>query len=122
MHYHRVEPGAYYFLSKGSIKEANTKWNKLNSHLEITLDHNSTLKRCDPPVDGEGTASRFTLINELTNYSNNTLVDVIGVVVDVKDTALISRKDGSKVNKRVIKINDMSTLFVDVNLWGVAWA
>ncbi|XP_059067861.1 replication protein A 70 kDa DNA-binding subunit A-like [Cryptomeria japonica] len=122
MHYHRVEPGAYYYLSKGSIKEANTKWNKLNSHLEITLDHNSTLKHCDPPVDGKGSAYRFTPINELTNFSNNTLVDVIGVVVDVKDDSLICRKDGTKVNKRVIKINDMSTFSIDVNLWVVAWA
>ncbi|XP_057856716.2 replication protein A 70 kDa DNA-binding subunit C-like [Cryptomeria japonica] len=121
MHYHRVEPRAYYYLSKGSIKEANTKWNKVNSHLEITLDHNSILKRCDQPVDGEGNVSRFTPINELTNCSNNTLVDVIGVVVDVKDLAVISRKDGTKVKKWVVKINDMSTFSVDVNLWGVAW-
>ncbi|XP_059076460.1 replication protein A 70 kDa DNA-binding subunit C-like [Cryptomeria japonica] len=121
MHYHRVEPGSYYYLSKGSIKEANTKWNKVNIHLEITLDHNSILKHCDPPVDGEGSASRFTPINELTNCSNITLVDVIGVVVDVKDPAVISRKDGTKVKKRVVKINDMSTFTVDVNLWGVAW-
>ncbi|GLJ24971.1 hypothetical protein SUGI_0478050, partial [Cryptomeria japonica] len=116
-----VEPGSYYYLSKGSIKEANTKWNKVNIHLEITLDHNSILKHCDPPVDGEGSASRFTPINELTNCSNITLVDVIGVVVDVKDPAVISRKDGTKVKKRVVKINDMSTFTVDVNLWGVAW-
>ncbi|XP_057837130.1 replication protein A 70 kDa DNA-binding subunit A-like [Cryptomeria japonica] len=103
MHYHRVEPGAYYYLSKGSIKEANTKWNKLNSHLEITLDHNSTLKHCDPLVDVEGNASRFTPINELTNCSNNTLFNVIGVVIDVKGVAVISRKDGSKVKKGLSK-------------------
>ncbi|XP_059070628.1 replication protein A 70 kDa DNA-binding subunit C-like [Cryptomeria japonica] len=121
MHYHSVEPEAYYYLSKGSIKEANTKWNKVNSHLEITLDQKSILKRCDPPVDGEGNASQFTPINELTNCSNNTLVDVIGVVIDVKDLAVISRKDGTKVKKMVVKINDMSTFIVDVNLWGVAW-
>ncbi|GLJ41495.1 hypothetical protein SUGI_0859000 [Cryptomeria japonica] len=60
-------------------------------------------------------------INELTNYNNNTLVDVIGVVIDVKDAVVISRKDGSKVKKRVVKINDMLTFTVDVNLRRVAW-
>ncbi|XP_057859851.2 replication protein A 70 kDa DNA-binding subunit A-like [Cryptomeria japonica] len=121
MHYHRVEAGAYYFLSKGTVREAKTKWNKLNSHLEITLDHNSILKHCDVTVDGEVNASRFTPINDITYCSNNTLVDVIGVVVYVGKPSIICRKDGTTVKKRAIKINDMSSFSIDVNLWGAAW-
>ncbi|XP_059077969.1 replication protein A 70 kDa DNA-binding subunit C-like [Cryptomeria japonica] len=85
MHYHRVEARANYCLSKGTIREAKTKWNKLNNHLEITLDHNSILKRCDAAVNGEVNASRFTSINEIMYCSNNTLVDVIGLGEDLKN-------------------------------------
>ncbi|XP_057859849.2 replication protein A 70 kDa DNA-binding subunit C-like [Cryptomeria japonica] len=121
MHYHRVEVGAYYCLSKGTIREAKTKWNKLNSHIEITLDHNSILKHCDATVDGEVNASRFTPINDITYCNNNTLVDVIGVVVHVGEPSIICRKDGTTVKKRSVKINDMSSFSIDVNLWGAAW-
>ncbi|GLJ17696.1 hypothetical protein SUGI_0308820 [Cryptomeria japonica] len=121
MHYHRVEAGTYYTISKGCIKEANTKWNKLNSHLEITLDSNSVLKRCDAVVDSQGNNSRFTPINEITYCTNNILVDVIGIVVAVGEPSLIRRKDGSEVTKRIVKINDISTFTVDVNLWGATW-
>ncbi|GLJ37177.1 hypothetical protein SUGI_0754170 [Cryptomeria japonica] len=60
----------------------------------------------------------FTPINEVLTSTNNTLVDVIGVVVNVGDISIIRRKDGSTVKKRIVKINDMSTLTIDVNLWG----
>ncbi|XP_057830714.2 replication protein A 70 kDa DNA-binding subunit A-like [Cryptomeria japonica] len=121
MHYHRVEAGTYYTVSKGCIKEANTKWNKLNSHLEITLDSNSVLKRCDAIVASQGNNSRFTPINEITYFTNNILVDVIGIVVVVGEPSLIRRKDGSEVTKRIVKINDISTFTIDVNLWGATW-
>ncbi|XP_057837225.2 replication protein A 70 kDa DNA-binding subunit A-like [Cryptomeria japonica] len=121
MHYHRVEPETYYTVSKGCVKEANTKWNKLNSHLEITLDNNSILKRCDDVVECEANNSQFTPINEITYCTNNTLVDVIGIVVAVGEPSLIRRKDGSEVTKRIVKINDASTFTIDVNLWGETW-
>ncbi|XP_057836362.2 replication protein A 70 kDa DNA-binding subunit A-like [Cryptomeria japonica] len=65
LHYHRVEEGAYYVISKGSIKDANTKYNKLNSHLEIVLIETSVLKRCVPNVAASEKKSRYTPINEL---------------------------------------------------------
>ncbi|XP_059075379.1 replication protein A 70 kDa DNA-binding subunit A-like [Cryptomeria japonica] len=90
LHYHRVEKGASYVLSKGTVKEANT----------------TEIKTC------------FTPIDEVLTTANNTLVDVLGAVVDVREISVIHRKDGSTVNKRIVKINDMSTLTIDVNLWG----
>ncbi|XP_059070652.1 replication protein A 70 kDa DNA-binding subunit A-like [Cryptomeria japonica] len=116
MHYHRVEAGTYYTVSKGCIKEVDTKWNKLNNHLEITLENNSILKRCDAVVDSEANNSRFTSINEITYCTNNTLVDVIGIVVAVGEPSLIHTKYGSEVMERTIKINDVSTFTIDVNL------
>ncbi|GLJ04976.1 hypothetical protein SUGI_0008190 [Cryptomeria japonica] len=121
MHYHRVEAGTYYTVSKGCIREADTKWNKLNNYLEITLDNNSILKHCDVVVDGQGNNSRFTPINEITYCTNNTLVDVIGVVVVVGEPSLICRKDGSEVTKRIVKINDVSVFTININLWGATW-
>ncbi|GLJ26741.1 hypothetical protein SUGI_0521030 [Cryptomeria japonica] len=46
LHSSRVEVGSHYVISKGSIKEANTRYNKLNNHLEIILSDASILKCC----------------------------------------------------------------------------
>ncbi|XP_057853038.2 replication protein A 70 kDa DNA-binding subunit A-like [Cryptomeria japonica] len=118
LHYHRVEKGASYVVSKGTVKDANTVYNKLNSHLEIILTETLVLKRSAPDVVEIEKKTRFTPINELLAPTNNTLVDVIGAVVNVREISAICRKDGSIVNKRIVKINDMSTLTIDVNLWG----
>ncbi|XP_059070761.1 replication protein A 70 kDa DNA-binding subunit A-like [Cryptomeria japonica] len=117
LYYHRVEKGASYIISKGTVKDANTVYNKLNSHLEIILTETSVLKRYAPNVVETEKKTRFTPINEVLTTTNNTLVDVIGVVVNVGEISIIRRKDGSTVNKRIVKINDMSTLTIDVNLW-----
>ncbi|XP_057856714.2 replication protein A 70 kDa DNA-binding subunit A-like [Cryptomeria japonica] len=93
LHYHRIEQGASYVLSK-------------------------VLKRCAPDAVGPDKKTRFTPIDELLTTTNNTLIDVIGVVVNVGEISVIHRKDGSVVNKIIVKINDMSTLTIDVNLWG----
>ncbi|XP_057818612.2 replication protein A 70 kDa DNA-binding subunit A-like [Cryptomeria japonica] len=118
LHYHRVEQGAAYVVSKGSVKDANIVYNKLNNHLEIVLTETSVLKRCAPDFAEPSKKTHFTPINEVLTTTNNTLVDVIGAVVNVREISIIRRKDGSIVNKRIVKLNDMSTLTIDVNLWG----
>ncbi|XP_057842849.2 replication protein A 70 kDa DNA-binding subunit A-like [Cryptomeria japonica] len=118
LHYHRVEKGAWYVVSKGFVKETNTVCNKLNNHLEIFLTETFILKRCAPDVVETDKKSQYTPINEVVDSSNNTLVDVISVVVNVGEIYVIHRKDGSTVKKRIVKINDMSTFTIDVNLWG----
>ncbi|XP_057813577.1 replication protein A 70 kDa DNA-binding subunit A-like [Cryptomeria japonica] len=103
---------------EGSVKDANIVYNKLNSHLEIVLTETSVLKQCTPDTVEPSKKTHFTPINEVLTTTNNTLVDVIGAIVNVGEISIIRRKDGSTINKRIVKINDMSTLTIDVNLWG----
>ncbi|XP_059066733.1 replication protein A 70 kDa DNA-binding subunit A-like [Cryptomeria japonica] len=117
LHYHRVEKGAWYVVFKDSVKDASTVYNKLNNHLEIILTETSVLKRCASDVAETEKKLQFNPINKVLTTSNNTLVDVIGVVVNFEEILVIRRKDGSTVKKRIVKINDMSTFTIDVNLW-----
>ncbi|XP_057864662.1 replication protein A 70 kDa DNA-binding subunit A-like [Cryptomeria japonica] len=110
--------GSHYIISKGSIKEANARYNKLNSHLEITLSDTSIVKRSTNKEQADQQTTPFTPISELFQLTNNTLVDVIGLVLYVGDIIPIHRKDGSQTQKRVVKINDLSGSTIDINLWG----
>lgn len=95
LYYDCVEIGAHYVISKGSIKEANTRYNKLNNHLKIFLSNASILKCCTHDDDPAQTRSPFTPISKVVQLTNNTLVDIIGVVVYIGDVITIHRKDGS---------------------------
>ncbi|XP_059064563.1 replication protein A 70 kDa DNA-binding subunit E-like [Cryptomeria japonica] len=46
------------------------------------------------------------------------LVDIIGLVLYVGDIIPIHRKDGTQTQKCVVKINDLSSSTIDINLWG----
>ncbi|XP_059075267.1 replication protein A 70 kDa DNA-binding subunit C-like [Cryptomeria japonica] len=61
--------------------------------------------------------SSFTPTSEVIQLTNNILVDIVGVVVYVGDVA-IHRKDGSQTKKQIVKINDLSSFTIDINLWG----
>ncbi|XP_059077210.1 replication protein A 70 kDa DNA-binding subunit A-like [Cryptomeria japonica] len=118
LHSNRVEVGSHYVISKGSIKEANTRYNKLNNHLEIILSDTSIVKHYTNEEEPNQQHSPFTPISELFQLTNNTLVDIIGVVLYVGDIIPIHKKDGSQTQKRVVKINDLSGSTIDINLWG----
>ncbi|XP_059078107.1 replication protein A 70 kDa DNA-binding subunit A-like [Cryptomeria japonica] len=110
--------GSHYIISKGSVKEANARYNNLNSHLEITLSDTSILKRCTNEEQPDQQSPPFTPISELFHLTNNTMVDIIGLVLYVGDIIPIHRKDGSQTQKCVVKINDLSSSTIDINLWG----
>ncbi|XP_059068865.1 replication protein A 70 kDa DNA-binding subunit A-like [Cryptomeria japonica] len=118
LHSNRVDVGSHYIISKGSIKEANVRYNKLNSYLEIILSDASILKRCSNEEQSDQQRPLFTPISELFHLTNNTLVDIIGLILYVGDIISIHRKDGSQTQKRVVKINDLSGSTIDINLWG----
>ncbi|XP_057826509.2 replication protein A 70 kDa DNA-binding subunit E-like [Cryptomeria japonica] len=58
-------------------------------------------------------------ITELFHLTNNTLVDIIGLVLYVGDIIPIHKKDGSQTQKCLVKINDLSGSTIDINLWGL---
>ncbi|XP_059074773.1 replication protein A 70 kDa DNA-binding subunit A-like [Cryptomeria japonica] len=118
LHSNRVDVGSHYIISKGSIKEANARYNKLKSHLEIILFDASILKRCTNEEQADQQHPLFMPISELFHLTNNTLVDIIRLVLYIGDIIPIHRKDGSQTQKRVVKINDLSSSTFDINLWG----
>lgn len=62
----------------------------------------------------------FMPINEILNTNNNSLIDVVGIVICVDPTSTIRRRDGIDVLRRSLKLLDMSTFTINVTLWGRA--
>ncbi|XP_026447035.1 replication protein A 70 kDa DNA-binding subunit A-like [Papaver somniferum] len=117
--YGSVEVGKVYVVSKGSLKPARRDFNHLKNEWEIFLEQTSTLERCE---DEDSAIPQlqfsFTPISEIENVVNNSILDVIGIVITVNPSVPITRKNGMETQRRTLVLKDGSSRTVEITLWG----
>lgn len=104
-------------ISKGSLVQANPKFNNLNTDYEIRLDKSSSVEEvfdnsCIPSM-----SFNFRKLEDMEHMEVGTTVDVIGVVTSANDANDIVRKDGSQTKKRDITLIDNSNVGINLTLW-----
>ncbi|GLT81135.1 hypothetical protein SLA2020_525380 [Shorea laevis] len=117
--YDVIEVGKVYLISKGSLKPAQKNFNHLKNEWEIFLEANSTVELC-PNEDGSIPRQQFSFrpISEVENAENNTILDVIGIVITVNPSVPIMRKNGMETQRRILNLKDTSGKSVELTLWG----
>ncbi|XP_057813034.1 replication protein A 70 kDa DNA-binding subunit A [Cryptomeria japonica] len=117
--YDRIENGRVYMVSKGSLKPAQKNFNHLNNEWEIFLESTSTVEACleeDNSIPQQH--YNFRPISEIEHMENNSMVDIIGVVISINPSSTIMRKNGTETQKRALQLKDMSGCSVEVTMWG----
>jgi replication factor A1 len=117
--YDAIELGKVYMISKGSLKPAQKNYNHLKNEWEIFLEATSTVELC-PDEDGSIPRQQFSFrpISEIENSENNSILDVIGVVISVNPSVPILRKNGMETQRRILNLKDGSGRSVELTLWG----
>ncbi|KAL1805212.1 hypothetical protein ACET3Z_028280 [Daucus carota] len=117
--YDTIEAGKVYVISKGSLKPAQKNFNHLKNEWEIFLEATSIVDLC-PDEDASIPQQQFSFrpISEIENAENNSILDVIGVVITVNPSVPILRKNGMETQRRVLKLKDQSGMSVELTLWG----
>ena len=117
--YNAIEVGKVYLISKGSLKPAQKNFNHLKNEWEIILDSNSTVELC-PDEDDSIPRQQFSFrpISDIENVDNNSILDVIGVVISVNPSVPILRKNGMETQRRILNLKDSSGRSVELTLWG----
>ncbi|KAK1263080.1 hypothetical protein QJS04_geneDACA013454 [Acorus gramineus] len=114
-----VEVGRVYLISKGSLKPAQKNFNHLKNEWEIFLEATSMV---EPSPDEDTSIPQqqfdFRSIDEIQNVENNSIVDVIGIVVSVNPSVTILRKNGLETQRRILNMKDISSRSVELTLWG----
>ncbi|KAM7274834.1 hypothetical protein ACFE04_016700 [Oxalis oulophora] len=117
--YDMIEVGRVYLISKGSLKPAKKDFNHLNNEWEIFLEATSTVDLCQ---DEDASIPRqhfsFKPISEIEAAENNSILDVIGIVISVNPSVPILRKNGMETLRRVLNLKDSSGKTTEVTLWG----
>uniref|UniRef100_A0A5B7C467 Replication protein A subunit n=1 Tax=Davidia involucrata TaxID=16924 RepID=A0A5B7C467_DAVIN len=114
-----IEVGKVYLISKGSLKPAQKNFNHLKNEWEIFLEATSTVDLC---LDEDGSIPEqqfsFRSISEIENIENNSILDVIGIVISVNPSVPILRKNGMETQRRILNLKDQSGRSVELTLWG----
>ncbi|XP_057865429.2 replication protein A 70 kDa DNA-binding subunit A-like [Cryptomeria japonica] len=118
IHYGNINIGATYNILGRVVKIANKIYNKLNSGIEITLVHESIVTLCEDDPSIPRNHFSFMPINEILEQSNNSIIDVIGVVICIEPSSTIRRRNGTEVMRHTIKLLDMSRTTIEVTLRG----
>ncbi|KAK2975966.1 hypothetical protein RJ640_012997 [Escallonia rubra] len=117
--YDTIEVGKVYVISKGNLKPAQKNFNHLKNEWEIFLETTSTVDLCpdeDPSIPRQH--FNFRPISEIESAENNSILDVIGIVISVNPSVPIMRKNGMETQRRVLNLKDQSGLSVELTLWG----
>lgn len=118
---HILAPNSIVYVSGGSIKNANKRFNSVANDYELTLDDNSQIEICnDVSASNSIPLQRynFLAINCLPKREADSLVDILGVVVGINDVGKIVQKStGKELVRRTVRVADQ-TASVDMTIWG----
>ncbi|KAJ8907535.1 hypothetical protein NDN08_007646 [Rhodosorus marinus] len=114
-----IQLGKVFSVTKGSVKQANPKFNRCSSEYEMMLGNESVVT----PITDDGTVGQlkfeFVKIKDLESKEVNSFVDMIGIVKEVSEVAeLTSRTTGEPLYKRAVTIVDDSERTIVISLWG----
>ncbi|CAI0387508.1 unnamed protein product [Linum tenue] len=118
--YDVIEVGRVYLISKGGLKPAQKNFNHLKNEWEIFLEAASTVDLC-PEEDGGSIPQQqfdFKPISEIESAENNSILDIIGIVISVNPSVPILRKNGMETQRRTVGMKDSSGKSVELTLWG----
>ncbi|CAI9100690.1 OLC1v1037845C1 [Oldenlandia corymbosa var. corymbosa] len=116
--YDVIEVGKVYIISKGSLKAAKKDFNHLKNEWEIFLESSSTVDLCPDEDAIPPQQFSFRPISDIESAENNSILDVIGVVINVNPSVPIMRKNGMETQRRILNLKDKSGKSVELTLWG----
>ncbi len=116
-----VTVGSVYYMGGGKVKVADPKWSN-GRQYEITFDEKSTVTPASEDAAIARVTYNFTPIAAVAQKDKDALVDVLGVLSEVRDKQDIHTKAGKDMTKREVVLTDSSgaggASAIELTLWG----
>ncbi|KAG5189180.1 hypothetical protein JKP88DRAFT_197666 [Tribonema minus] len=113
-----LEVNSVYTFSGGRIKVANKQYSSLQNDYEITFNSDSVIEKVADDKRIKAMNLTFRRIADLKDVEVNATIDILAVVRDFQDMAMIMTKNNREVEKRNITLVDDSGAEVVCTLWG----
>ncbi|RKP31947.1 replication factor-a protein [Metschnikowia bicuspidata] len=113
-----LEEGKVYYVTKARIQQSKPKFSHLSHPYELSLDRDTEITECFDTADVPKINFNFSKLDAIQNLEKDTILDVIGVINNVKEIYQITAKStGKPFNRRNITIVDDTNFAIDVGLW-----
>jgi len=107
-----------YTISKGQLKPAQKKFNRLPNEYELTLNSDAEVTLVPDDSDIETNRFDFVPIEAIQKVEPNEYVDLLAIVTQISPISQIVTKSNQQLSKRTITLVDRSLCQVEVTLWG----
>uniref|UniRef100_A0A915Q761 Replication protein A subunit n=1 Tax=Setaria digitata TaxID=48799 RepID=A0A915Q761_9BILA len=118
--YSIVQKGSMFYVSGGTIKQANKRFNTTGHDYEITIRNDSEVLPCLDREKIEQPKLSFSIVR-LCNVANHIgePVDIIAIVERVNDIVQVTaRSTGAQLEKRDVILIDTSETEITLTFWG----
>ncbi|ELU45414.1 damaged DNA binding protein [Rhizoctonia solani AG-1 IA] len=117
--YSKLEEGKVYWFSKARVQLAKKQFSNLSNDYEIALERQTEAIPCEDESAVPKVQFNFTELSQLDGVEKDAMVDVLGVVTEVKPIETINVKStGKTVSKRDVTVVDKSGSSVRMTIWG----
>lgn len=120
--YPLIQVGSIYVISGAQVKFANKKFTSIKHNYELTLDSNTnvTMEEENDNQTIPNTHYNFVEIDNIQDLKAEELVDVIGIVHQIKQVVPFKTKKGEESYRRSVLIVDTSQRTIELTVWGDA--
>lgn len=122
--YELLEEGKVYIFGRGNVKPADKRYSRVRNDYALHFDTASELESCADDIDTSKmhVKMEFVPIEQLAAFvDKKMMVDIVGVVMDVKPLGSVKRKtDQVELSRRDITLVDQSLKTVVLTMWGNA--
>ena len=116
-----VVPGGVFYMGGGKVKVADPKYSQGRPY-EITFDEKSTITPAAEDASISKVQYNFTPLAQVAQLEKDKVVDVLGVLNEVRDVQNIHTKAGKDMVKREVLLTDQSGIggasCIELTLWG----
>ncbi|KAG8717089.1 Replication factor A protein 1 [Ceratobasidium sp. 394] len=117
--YSKLEEGKVYWLGKARVQLAKKQFSNLSNEYEISLERGTEVVPCEDENAVPKLKYNFLELSQLDSVDKDAIIDVLGVVTEVKPIESITAKATQKsFSKRDIIIVDKSGSSVRLTVWG----
>ncbi|KAK9475547.1 uncharacterized protein V1510DRAFT_409584 [Dipodascopsis tothii] len=119
--YDLLQEGSVYYVSKCRVTVAKKQFSNLTNQYELVFDRDAEVEKCEEEAASAVPQMRFKFVElaKLHDMEKDTVVDVLGVLQDVRDcTQITARNTGRPYDKRDVMIVDETGYSATVSIWG----
>eukprot|EP01016_Furgasonia_blochmanni_P055645 TRINITY_DN9349_c0_g1_i2.p1 TRINITY_DN9349_c0_g1~~TRINITY_DN9349_c0_g1_i2.p1 ORF type:complete len:626 (+),score=89.93 TRINITY_DN9349_c0_g1_i2:134-2011(+) len=114
-----LEVDKVYVISGGTIKQANLRFSSVKNDYQLVFDRRTNFKPAPEDEEIAHGKFNFTKIKDLKTAELNSVVDVLGIVMDCGAVQEVKLRNADETKpRRTIHVFDESLLFVELTIWG----